>query len=80
VDVFLLHASAVGADEFDPDFGLVGEEDKHLVSWIVVVMDKDNQVGSRWTFFTRRIKKNNENSPGKTAIPRITSVYRRTDP
>lgn len=42
VDVFLLHSGAVSADEFDADFGLVGEENEHLVGRVVVVVDKNN--------------------------------------
>lgn len=51
-DVFFLHPLAVGFDCLDANLGIIGKEDKHLISRIIVVGNQDNQITSSWTALT----------------------------
>lgn len=50
MNVFLLHAGAIGLDSLDADFRLIGKEDEHLVGWIIVVSDQHDEIRAGRTF------------------------------
>ena len=43
-DVLLLHSCAICFDGLDPNFGIIREEDKHLVCGVVIVRYQNHQV------------------------------------
>jgi hypothetical protein len=57
VDIFILHSLTQHFDGFDADFRLVRKEDKHLISRVVIVSYKDNQITPLRMAFTARRKK-----------------------
>lgn len=44
----------VSADELNADFGFIREEHEHLISRVVVVVNKHDQVGTGWTLLAKR--------------------------
>lgn len=54
MNVFFLHSSAVSSNKLDADLGFVGKEHEHLICGVVVVMNKNNQVRTRWSFLAGR--------------------------